>query len=156
MSKAQFKEISISELVEESNLIVEVEFIETYVEEVPVVNRDVSNLSGEAIPPFQKKGNVFKIKSILKNKDKINVPEKITVPDEDWRRALNKHKEKYLKAPSKSYHLPEYISEVKSAKKATILFLHHFQNMYELTARNSFEDQKSFEKVTILLENTRY
>lgn len=148
MSTIQYNEISISELIEESTLIVEVELVKPFQEEVPVINRDAKNTS--SIAPFIKKGHVFKIKSVLKNKGD-QVPDEINVPEENWRRALSQYKEKHANGPSKSFSVPEYKSDVKSITKATILFLNHFQGMYDLTAANSFENQAALEKINMLL-----
>jgi hypothetical protein len=79
------------------------------------------------------------------------VPNEIRVPDENWRRFLGQHKTQHLDAPSKSYIVPEYVSSVKSAAKASILFLNHFQDMYEFTARNGFENKSELEKVRMLI-----
>jgi uncharacterized protein (UPF0335 family) len=153
MSKTQSRELSLSEVIDESNLVVEVEFIERFEEEVPVINRDSKNTSQEAVPPFLKKGYIFKIKKVLKNSGDIKVPEKINVPDEDWRRALSQHKEKYTKSPAKSHAVMRYSPDVKSITKAFILFLHHFQGMYELTAKNAFESKAAQEKISMLISN---
>lgn len=153
MSKIPSRELSLSEVIEESNLVVEVDFIERFEEEVMVVNRDSKNTSPETVPPFLKKGYVFKIRNILKNSGDIKVPEKINVPEEDWRRGLSKHKEQYMKSPAKSYTVTKYNSEVKTITKAFILFLHHFQGMYELTAKNAFESKAAREKIGMLIEN---
>jgi hypothetical protein len=150
----KYNELSLSEVIEESNLILEVEFLEVYKEEIPITKADSAITSAsEIVPPFIKKSNVFTVTKILKNSGGIKVPERIEVPEEDWRRSLSKHKEKYLKAPAKSYTVSEYRSKVKSISKASLLFLHHFQNLYELTARNAFEDERALDKISILIHN---
>jgi len=151
MSAMKYRELSISEIIEESTLIVEVELVGPFEEEVPMVNRDIKNDSTKSIPPFLKKGHIFKIKTVLKNSGDAKLPEVINVPNEDWRRLLNKHKEKYMAGPSKLYMVPEYKSDVKSITKATVLFLNHFQGMFDLTAANSFENRGALEKINMLL-----
>lgn len=152
MSTIRYRELSLSEVIEESNLVVEVEFVKAYTEEIPISQKSTTGSALETSPPFIKKGNVFKIKQVLKNTSKLTVPETIQVPDENWRRALGDHKKKHLKAPGKSYIVPEYKSTVKSASKASVFFLNYFQEMYELTARNSFEDKAALEKVSMIIE----
>ncbi|NOT76791.1 MAG: hypothetical protein HOP08_17840 [Cyclobacteriaceae bacterium] len=149
MSIIRDRELSLSELIEESNLVVEVGFIKKYTEEVAVTRMD----SFETFPPFIKKGNIFKVKGVLKNTAKITVPEEIKVPEENWRRSLSQHKEAVMNGPSKSYTVPEYKTEVKSISKAGILFLHHFQDMFDLTAKNAFEDLNSKEKITMIIQD---
>jgi hypothetical protein len=89
---------------------------------------------------------------VLKNTARIIVPEEIHVPNENWRRSFSQHKEAHAGGKSKSYNVPTYPTEVTSIQKANILFLHHFQGMYELTARDSFENVDSEEKIKMLLE----
>ncbi len=149
MSTIQYNELSISELIEESTLIVEVELIGPFQEEVAVIDRNATNTS-TPITPFIKKGHSFKIKNVLKNKGD-NIPERINVPDEDWRRSLSQYKEVHANGPSKSFTVAKYKSDVKSITKATVLFLNHFQGMYDLTAANSFENDKALEKINMLL-----
>lgn len=150
MSIIRSKEVSLSDIIKESNLIVEVEFVKPYKEEVPVVSR-----SGEAlatpVPPFIKKGCVFRVKGVLKNDGKIKVPDTIQVPDENWRRFLSQHKERYADGVSKSFTVNEYPTEVKSVEKASILFLYHFQDTYELVARDAFESSEAREKIEMIL-----
>jgi hypothetical protein len=149
MSRIQYKELSISELIEESTLIAEVALVAPFEEEVQVINRDLKD-SSTSIPPFIKKGYVFKIKNVLKNKgDKV--PEEIKVPNENWRISLSQHKETYANGPEKSFTVPEYKSDVKSITKASILFLNHFQGMYDLTAAHAFEDDTALEKINLIL-----
>ncbi|HEY5826288.1 MAG TPA: hypothetical protein VIT44_18085 [Cyclobacteriaceae bacterium] len=148
MSIIRYNELSISEMIEESTLIVEVELVGPFQEEVPIVNRDLKE--GSAIPPFIKKGHTFKVKNVLKNKGD-QLPEQINVPNENWRRSLSQHKEQHAGGPSKSFTVPEYKSDVKSIAKATVLFLNHFQGMYDLTAANAFENNAALEKINMLL-----
>lgn len=151
MSKIQYREMSLSEVIEDSNLVVEVEFIEPYQEEVSVALKNASGAATATFPPFIKSGNIFEVKKVLKNDTKMKIPDTIKVPNENWRRSLSQHKEKHLNAPSKSFTVPEYITSLKSASKASVLFLNYFQDMYELTARNAFEDKAAFEKVEMLI-----
>jgi hypothetical protein len=151
MSIIRSTEMSVSELVKESNLIVQVKFLEFFQETVPVVDRS-KDQTDQLIPPFIKKGCVFQVLGVLKNTARIIVPEKIHVPNENWRRSLSQHKEAYAGGKSKSYNIPTYATEVPSMQKAAILFLHHFQGMYDLTARDSFEDVTAEEKIKMLLE----
>jgi hypothetical protein len=147
MSTIKKTPIELSTIVEEANLILSVAYLEPFTEEIIVksVNADVP------VPHFEKKGCIFRVKAILKNSQQINVPETIRVPNEDWRRSLNRHKEKYADGSSKSYDVKEYETEVKSIKKADILFLHHFQGTFELEVKDSFESNKALDKITILI-----
>ena len=151
MSIIRSTEISLSELVKESNLILHVKFIEVFKETVPIIDRSKGQID-KPIPPFIKKGSVFQVLGVLKNTARITVPEKIYVPEEKWRRSLSQHKEAHSGAKSKSYNVPTYATEVSSMQKAAILFLHHFQGMFDLTARDSFEDTAAQEKIKMLLE----
>lgn len=152
MSIIQSTEISLSELVKESNLILQVKFIESFKESVPIIDRSEGQ-SNKHIPPFIKTGSVFQVLAVLKNTARIIVPEKIHVPNENWRRSLSQHKEKYAGGKSKSYNVPTYLTEVPSPQKAGILFLHHFQGMFDLAARDSFEELIAEEKIKMLLED---
>lgn len=154
MSIIRASEISLSELVEESNLILKVKFAELYKENVVVVDKS-NNQHNPSIPPFIKQGCVFQVLSILKNTARIEVPEKIHVPNENWRRSLSQHKEKYAAGPSKSYNVPTYTTDVSSVKKASIIFLHHFQGMFDLAARDAFENNEAEEKILMLIENSK-
>ena len=151
MSIINYRELSLSEVIEESNLIVEVEFVKKFEEEILVSNKEGSASAARAFPPFIKKGNVFTILKVLKNTGAVKVPDQINVPDENWRRSLNEHKELHFKGVSKSYTVLDYNTETKAASKAVVLFLHHFQNMYEFTARNAFESKATLEKISILI-----
>jgi len=151
MSIIQSSEISLSELVKESNLIVKVKFVELFKESLPVFDRS-KDQNDKPIPPFIKKGCIFQVLGVLKNTARIEVPEKIQVPNENWRRSQSQHKETYAGGPSKSYNVPTYTTEVSPLKKAAILFLHHFQGMFDLAAKNAFEDLAAEEKITMLLE----
>jgi hypothetical protein len=151
MSIIRSAEISISELTEQSNLIVEVEFVKHFKEEVPIVNKSLKESPPKPIPPFIKKGCIFRITAILKNEGKIKVPETIQVPNENWRRSLSQHKEGHAGGVSKSFTIQEYTTEVDKIEKASILFLHHFQDTYELTARNAFEDSSAREKIDMIM-----
>lgn len=148
------KEITLSELVEESNLILKVKFSELYKEDLVVADKS-SEPSDKSIPIFVKQGCVFKVLGVLKNTARIEVPEKIRVPNENWRRSLSQHKEKYAGGPSKSYNVPTYVTDVASIKKASIVFLHHFQEMFDLAARDSFENDNAEEKIVMLMESSR-
>ena len=150
MSIIRSNEVSLSDIIKESNLIVEVKFVKPYKEEVPVVSRD-PKASKEPIPPFIKKGCLFKVKGVLKNDGKIKVPDTIQVPDENWRRFLSQHKERYADGVSKSFTVNEYPTEVKKVEKASILFLYHFQDTYELVARDAFESSEAREKIEMIL-----
>jgi hypothetical protein len=151
MSIIRSTEISLSELVKESNLIVQVKFIESFKETVPIIDRSNAK-TDKPLPPFIKRGCVFQVLGVLKNTARIVVPEKIHVPNENWHRSLSQHKEQHAGGKSKSYNVPTYVTEVPSMQKAAILFLHHFQGMYDLTARDSFEDAAAEEKIKMLLE----
>lgn len=150
MSRITYREISLSEVIEDSNLVVEVKFIEHYQEEVAIAHKDPGAVS-EKFPPFIKRGSVFKVIRVLKNTTKIKIPETINVPNENWRRFLGQHKELHLQAPSKSYTVPEYVSSLKTVAKASVLFLNYFQDLYEFTASNSWEDKAALEKIEMLI-----
>lgn len=150
MSSISYRELSLSEVIEEANLIVEVKFLKAYREEIEIAHRDVQ-APAEKFPPFIKKGNVYSIVRVLKNTDKIKIPETINVPSENWHRSLSQHKEKHLQAPSKSYTVPEYISSISTVTKASVLFLNHFQNRYEFAAKNAWEDEAALEKIEMLI-----
>jgi hypothetical protein len=152
MSIIRSTEISLSELVKESNLILQVKFIELFKETVPIIDRSKGQID-KPIPPFIKKGCVFRVLGVIKNTARIIVPEKIQVPNENWHRSLSQHKEAHAGGKSKSYNAPTYITEVASFQKAAILFLHHFQGMYDLAARDSFENLAAEEKIRMLLED---
>lgn len=139
--------VSLSDIVQEADLILEVRCLESFTEEVAIRNTP----SNEALPPFKKKGFIFSVKGVLKNKAKIIVPETIRVPKEEWRRSLSQHKEKYSDGMSKSYEVKQYKTEVTSMKNADILFLHHFQGSFELETKDSFESAEAHEKITILI-----
>jgi hypothetical protein len=145
-------EISLSELVKESNLILQVKFIESFKESVSITDRSEQKTE-KVIPPFIKRGAVFHVLGVLKNTARVIVPEKIQVPNENWHRSLNQHKEAHAGGKSKSYNVPTYNTEVPSLQKAAILFLHHFQGMYDLAAKDSFEDKGAEEKIRMLLED---
>jgi hypothetical protein len=150
MSRIDYREMSLSAVIEDSNLVVEVKFIESYQEEVSIFHKEAV-AGSEKFPAFIKKGDVFKVIRVLKNTGKIKVPETIRVPNENWRRFLGQHKEQYLQAPSKSYNVPEYVSTLKTSAKASVLFLNHFQDMYEFTACNSWESKAELEKIEMLI-----
>lgn len=150
MSQVDYREMSLSEVIEESNLVVEVKFIKSFQEEVSIAHKGSMAGSG-TFPSFVKKGGIFKVIRVLKNSGKIKVPGTIPVPDENWRRFLGQHKELHLQAPAKSYTVPEYVSTLKTAANASVLFLNHFQDMYEFTARNSWEGKAELEKIEMLI-----
>jgi hypothetical protein len=139
--------VELSDIVKEANLIVEVECMEPFTEEVAIRSEDPK----VPAPPFKKNGFVFRVKKVLKNPDKIDVPQTIRVPQEGWRRSLNHHKAQYAGGPHYSYGVREYETEVDSMKNADILFLHHFQGTFELEARDSFESVEALEKITMLI-----
>jgi hypothetical protein len=151
MSKIESTPLELSEIVKEANLIVEVECMESFTEDVAIRSEDPK----APAPSFKKKGFVFRLKKVLKNPDKIDVPQTIRVPQEDWRRSLSKHQERYAGGVSKSFSIREYETEVASMKKASILFIHHFQDTFELEAKNSFESVEALEKVMMLIEVKR-
>jgi hypothetical protein len=147
MSIIRYTEIDLTQLIEESNIIVNVQFIENFSESL-----SINAIAGERnVPDFVKKGCVFKVISILKNPDKLKIPETIQVAEEKWRRSFNQHKETYAGGRSKLYEVKRYESDVSTLKKAEILFLYHFQGMYELTAKDSFVSQAVADKLSILL-----
>ena len=125
--------------------------MKSFQETVPVIDRS-KDQTGSPIPPFIKKGCVFQVLGVIKNTARIMVPENISVPNENWRRSLSQHKEAHAGGKSKSYNVTTYATEVTSIQKAEILFLHHFQGMYDLTARDSFENMGAGEKIKMLLE----
>jgi hypothetical protein len=150
MSAIKYRELSLTEIIEESNLVVEVKFVKKYREEVAMARKDGSDVP---IPPaFVKKGNLFRVMNVLKNKGDFKVGDQIKVPEENWRRSLSQYKETHLDGPVKSFTVLDYATEIKSISKATVLFLHYFQDMYELTARHSYEGNTAMEKVKILIE----
>lgn len=150
MSIIRPAEISLSELVKESNLILRVKFIELFKETIPIFDKSKDHTE-KTLPPFIKKGCVFQVLGVLKNTARTAVPERIHVPNENWHRSLSQHKEAYAGGKSKSYNVPTYTTEVPSLRNATILFLHHFQGMYDLTAKDGFEDEAAEEKIKMLL-----
>lgn len=141
-------EVELSDLVKDSNLILEVEYVEPFVEEVIIKSID----SKVSPPPFKKQGVVFTVTNVLKNVDKINLPKTIRIPKEGWRRSLSQHKELYAGGHSKSYGVKQYKSEVKSMRNATILFLHHFLGSFELETKNSFESVEALDKIMMLIK----
>jgi hypothetical protein len=152
MSIIRSTEISLSDLVTESNLILKVKFVALFKESLPVIDKSKDQTS-QTIPPFMKQGVIFKVLGILKNTARIEIPEKIQVPNENWRRSLNQHKEKHADGPGKLYNVPVYITEVSSLRKASIIFLHHFQGMFDLAAKNAFENLDAEEKIVMLVES---
>lgn len=147
MSTIRYTEIDLTALIEESNVIVAVEFLENFAESLSVPKKP-----GEAdVPPFIKKGFVFKVVEVLKNKDNVKIGEQIQVPEEKWRRSFGQHKETYAGGKSKSYEVKKYEADVPSMKKADVLFLYHFQGMFELTAKDSFISNAVRDKLEILL-----
>lgn len=152
MSIMHEKELSLQQLIEKSDLVLEVEFIEEYTEKIMLESKEDPK---KKIPPFLKKGCVFRTGKVLKNSQGITVPEIIKVPNENWHRFLSQHKEQYLNGPSKSYLIEEYITEVASMKEATVLFLYHFQGTYDLAARGAFESDAALEKIELLLKATK-
>jgi hypothetical protein len=155
MGVARSLELGLQELMEESNLIVEVRFKERFKEEIAIADKDAKN-TGRPLPSFIKKGCVFIVNKILKNNTELKgLPENISVPDENWRRLFSEHREKYLKIPDRTYIIKEYHTEVASLEKASILFLSYFQGMFELTAQGGFESEEASEKIEMLLVSTK-
>ncbi len=150
MSNTRSLEISLSEMVEQSNLVLKVRFREVFEEHVPVVDKSLGQ-TGREIQPFVKRGCVFEVSGVLKNTARIEVPGEIRVPDENWRRLLGQYREKHANGPVKSYTVPVYNTDVPSIKKASIIFLVHFQGMFDLTAKDAFENLDAEEKVVILV-----
>jgi hypothetical protein len=150
MSIVRSLEISLSSLVEESNLIVSGQYLKSFKEEIPITNS-----ASTPLPPFIKKGFSFKIAEILKNTTGIQIPGIIQVPDENWRRELAKHRKKYLDDADRSFTILQYNGELTDIKKASVLFLQHFQGMFELSANNAFEDEAGLEKTQMLLRSAK-
>jgi hypothetical protein len=144
-------EIGLSSLVKDSNLIVKVRFVKLFKESLPVVDKQQDQAI--IIPPFIKQGCVFEVLAVLKNTSRTEIPDKINVPNENWRRLLGRHKEKFAGGIAKTYTVPLYISDVPSLRKATILFLNYFQGMFDLAAKDAFEDGTAEEKVAMILGN---
>lgn len=147
MSRIENITVELSDIVEEANLILAVEFVETFIEELAVKGVDPN----VPAPPFKKKGHVFTIKNVLKNKDNIALPKTIRVPSEEWRRSLSQHKAAHAGGPNKSFTVKRYQTEVASMKDAEIIFLHHFQGLFELEVKGSFESAAALEKITMLI-----
>jgi hypothetical protein len=148
MSIIQHTPISLTDVIKDSNLIVEVQCTGPFTEEIPVKDRNGKT----SAPPFIKKGFMFNVTKVLKNTTAAKViPETIQVPDENWRRFLSQHNEQYAGSPSKSYNVREYETEVPSPKEAKILFLSYFQDMYDFTAQDSFESMAALEKIEKLM-----
>jgi hypothetical protein len=147
MSRITYTPVGLSDIVQDSNLIVEVKLIDSFSEELTVKDKN----SDSPAPPFIKEGFVFSVLTILKNTTEDKIPQTIRVPNENWRRFFAQHKEQYANGPSKSYHLKEYETEVPSLKEADLLFLNYFQGEYELTATDAYEFAAAREKVDILL-----
>src|SRR6478735_11340380 len=135
MSIIREKVLSLSEIVSGSNLVVEVEAVRSYEENVPVE----SVKGSQPVPDFIKKGIVFRIKNVLKNTGEEMLPEFIHVPNENWRRSLSQYKEGYANGPSKSFAVNLYETSVSSMNDAEVLFLNRSQYVFSLTAKNSFE-----------------
>ncbi len=147
MSVVKYIPVELSDIVTTADLILAVDCVEPFTEDVSVKSADPKTPA----PPFKKKGFIFRVKGILKNSEKINVPPTIQVPNEDWRRSLSQHKQKYADGVSKSYDVKKYATEVRSIKNANIIFLHHFQGTYELEVKGAFESNEALEKITILI-----
>jgi hypothetical protein len=145
MSRITNVSVELDQVVKESNLIVQVECLAPFTEEITVKGIDPN-------PPFIKSGFDFKVKNVLKNTGKINVPPVIRVPNENWRRSLADYKHIYGDGPSKSYEIKEYETDVPNIKKADILFLHQFQDSFELEVRDAFESMDAIEQIKILID----
>ena len=132
MSIIKHLEVTLNTLISESNLIVEVSYIEPFEEEVPIPDHSSAK-------PFLKQGLVFQVKNILKNTEGYTVGSVIRVPYANWRRSFSQHKEFHANGPSKSFTVKNYNTSVPSMKDAEILFLHAFSTTYHLTAEQAFE-----------------
>ncbi len=148
MSIIKYIEIELADLVKDCNLILEVTYVEPFAEEVSIKNVDPN----VQLPYFKKEGCVFSVTNVLKNADKIDLPKTIQVPNEEWRRSLSQHKARHAGTPNKSYSVKQYKSHVKSMRKSSILFLHHFQGTFELESKNSFESVDALDKITMLIK----
>lgn len=135
--------LSLETIILTSNLIVEVEFIESY-EECVSIPSEGSDLP---IADFIKRGLIFKIKRVLKNTTENTPPEIIQVPHENWRRSLTQHKEHHANGPSKSFTINTYETSVPSMKDAEILFLSRFQDTFNLISKNSFESLQAIKVI---------
>jgi hypothetical protein len=144
MSIINYSTVELSDVVKESNLIVEVEYLMPFSEEIIV--KGINNTL-----PFIKKGFEFKILNVLKNSGKIALPLTIQVPNENWRRSLSEYKNEHGDGPGKSYEVKQYETEITTIKNAGILFLHQFKNTFELEMKDSFESIEAREKVTMLV-----
>ncbi len=131
--------LALATIILESNVIVEVELTGPFEEEMPVILRDESL----TVPPFIKTGLIFRVKNILKNSHKDPVDTFIRVPAENWKRSFSQHVELHANGPGKSYGVRTYKTRVPSFRDADILFLHRFNDAYELTAKDSFESTAS-------------
>lgn len=132
MSIIKHQEITLNALISESNLIVEVSYIEPFEEEVAIPDHS-------SVKPFLKQGLVFQVKNILKNAEGYAIESVIRVPHANWRHAFSQHKEFHANAPSKSFTVKNYNTSVPSMKDAEILFLNAFNANYDLTAEQAFE-----------------
>jgi hypothetical protein len=148
MSIVKNIEVELSDLVKNCNLILEVEFRDVFIEEIPIKSTNPK----ESPPPFKKQGFVFTVTNVLKNADKIDIPQTIRIPKEDWRRSLSQHKELYTSMPNKTYAVKQYKSGVKSMRNATILFLHHFLNSFELEGKSTYESVEAHDKIAMLMK----
>jgi hypothetical protein len=131
--------LTLVSVITESNVIVEVEFTGPFEEEMPVVLKDESL----TVPPFTKRGLIFRVKNVIKNTHKDPVDTFVRIPAENWKRSFSQHVELHANGPSKSYRVKTYKTTVPSFPEAAILFLHRFHNSYELTAKGSYESTAS-------------
>jgi hypothetical protein len=154
MPQTRELEIGLSSLVKDSNLIVKVRFVKLFKQNLLVTDKQQQETATTAIPPFIKHGCIFEVLAVLKNTSRTEIPNKLHVPNENWRRLLSRHKEKFAGGVAKTYTVPLYISDVPSLRKATILFLNYFQGMFDLAAKDSFEDGTAQEKVEMILGNS--
>jgi hypothetical protein len=134
MSLVTYDPQSLTDIIEESNLIVEGIFAGEFKEEILIRSADLA-----PPPPFIKRGIIFQVSAVLKNDTHTQIPVSIQVPEEGWRRSLSQHKAKHGSANDKSYVVKEYETEAPSFKAATILFLHYFQGIFELSTKGSYE-----------------
>jgi len=138
MSIIRNVDLTLETIVSSSNLIVQVQTVEPYEERIPITSD-----SNSALPDFIKKGLIFRVKRILKNASENSIPELIKVPNENWKRYLSQHKERYANGPSKSFTVNSYKSKVSSMNDADILFLNRSLDNFSLTAHSSYESLDS-------------
>lgn len=142
-------DVTLETIVSTSNLIVEVEAVESYEERIPIP----SDNTNKALPDFIKKGLIFRVKRVLKNTSTDPIPDLIRVPNENWRRRFSQHKEQYANGASKSFTVNKYASSVSSINDADILFLNRHLDNFSLTAHSSYESLDSIKKIEKIINN---